>query len=183
MTKSMQQTLSEYLQQEGIATPLDELWIQPQTQRVSALCLVEREHKLLLIQRIKEPFLGLWTAPGGKVQEQEHPEQAVIRELQEETGLRLVRPRLRLIAVETGPTRYYNWLCFMFHCAETQGSLLAGDEGELRWVARADVAKIKRPDIDVLLFDKMLNTNLRWIARVQFAEHGAVDQLQMTVID
>lgn len=179
----MQRILSEYLHREGINIPLAEMWVQQKTQRVSALCLVEREHQFLMLQRIKEPFLGFWTAPGGKVQNGEHPEQAVIRELREETGLQLVRPRLRLIASETGPTRYYNWLCFMFYCANVTGTLHAGDEGTLRWVARADIAAVKRPEIDILLFDKVLNTEQRWLARVKFADKGAVEALSLTVID
>ncbi|HHT28025.1 MAG TPA: NUDIX domain-containing protein [Firmicutes bacterium] len=182
MTNATHQVLTEYLQRESISIPLAEMWPQPHIQRVSALCLLERENRFLLLQRIKAPFKGLWTAPGGKVQAGEHPEQAVIRELREETGLQLLRPRLRLIASETGPQPYYNWLCFMFHCTEVVGNLHAGDEGILRWVAQADIAAMDRPEIDVLLFAKVLNTEQRWLATVRFGEQGAVEALRMTVM-
>ena len=45
------------------------------------------EGKVLLIQRKNPPFQGLWALPGGFVDMDETPEQAVVRELKEETGL------------------------------------------------------------------------------------------------
>ena len=52
----------------------------------SALCL-DDERRLLLARRAHEPFRGLWDTPGGFVEEDEHPLDALRRELLEETGL------------------------------------------------------------------------------------------------
>jgi 8-oxo-dGTP diphosphatase len=49
--------------------------------------LDEEDLKLLLIQRDREPFAGMWALPGGFVDMDETPEQSARRELQEETGL------------------------------------------------------------------------------------------------
>jgi 8-oxo-dGTP diphosphatase len=54
---------------------------------LSAGGLLIREEKVLLIQRGVEPNKGLWTLPGGYVEVDETPDQAVVREVAEETGL------------------------------------------------------------------------------------------------
>ena len=59
---------------------------------VTADCIVitrEAEPKVLLIQRGDEPFKGAWAFPGGFMNMDETTEQCAIRELEEETGLRL----------------------------------------------------------------------------------------------
>jgi len=47
------------------------------------------EIEILLIERGKDPFAGFWAFPGGFVEEGESCEQAALRELQEETGIKL----------------------------------------------------------------------------------------------
>jgi ADP-ribose pyrophosphatase YjhB (NUDIX family) len=49
--------------------------------------VVDREGRLLLTRRAIEPYKGLWDAPGGFIEEGEHPHAALRRELFEETGL------------------------------------------------------------------------------------------------
>ena len=59
---------------------------------VTADCIViakEEEPKVLLIQRANEPFKGCWAFPGGFMEIDETTEECAIRELEEETGLRL----------------------------------------------------------------------------------------------
>ena len=61
---------------------------------VTADCIVitkEAEPKVLLIQRGDDPFKGAWAFPGGFMDMDETTEQCAIRELEEETGLRLAR--------------------------------------------------------------------------------------------
>ena len=61
---------------------------------VTADCVViarEKEPKVLLIQRGNEPFKGCWAFPGGFMNMDESTEQCVIRELEEETGLKVTK--------------------------------------------------------------------------------------------
>ncbi|WP_411842506.1 NUDIX domain-containing protein [Salinicoccus sp. HZC-1] len=55
---------------------------------VSVGALVVKEDKLLLVRRSQNPGKGKWTNPGGFVEQTELIEQAVIREVQEETGIK-----------------------------------------------------------------------------------------------
>ena len=59
---------------------------------VTADCVVitkEKEPKVLLIQRGHEPFKGCWAFPGGFMNMDETTEQCAVRELEEETGLKV----------------------------------------------------------------------------------------------
>ena len=59
---------------------------------VTADCVVitrEKEPKVLLIQRGNEPFKGQWAFPGGFMNMDETTEQCALRELEEETGLKV----------------------------------------------------------------------------------------------
>ena len=57
---------------------------------VAAVALIDRDGRVLIAQRPQgKPMAGLWEFPGGKVEERETPEAALIRELQEELAVAL----------------------------------------------------------------------------------------------
>jgi 8-oxo-dGTP diphosphatase len=97
--------------------------------------------RLLLIKRGHQPGAGLWSVPGGRVEPGETDEQAVIREVREETGLS-VRPG-RLV----GTLRRHGggWVFDIRDYAATVigGTLTAGDDAaDARWVDQAELASL-----------------------------------------
>jgi 8-oxo-dGTP diphosphatase len=87
--------------------------------------------RVLLIRRGKQPLRGRWVVPGGTVELGETLEQAVVRELREETGLE-VRPGELVtvfdrIAREGGVVRYH-YVIADFVCHVIGGTLRAGDD-------------------------------------------------------
>jgi 8-oxo-dGTP diphosphatase len=59
-------------------------------QRIVAAAVIEREGRVLLTQRVKGSHLeGYWEFPGGKVEEGESPETALVRELREECAVEI----------------------------------------------------------------------------------------------
>jgi len=62
-----------------------------------------RRGRVLLVRRGRPPFEGMWALPGGFVELRETVEEAVVRELEEETGL-VGRPT-RIVGVYSGPDR------------------------------------------------------------------------------
>jgi 8-oxo-dGTP diphosphatase len=60
------------------------------TPNAASVALIHKD-KVLLIQRNRKPYFGMWSLPGGRLESDETPEQAAQREVMEETGLRCFR--------------------------------------------------------------------------------------------
>jgi 8-oxo-dGTP diphosphatase len=94
-----------------------------------------RDGKVLLMHRNKEPNLGLWTAPGGKVEFGESPYETAQREMAEETGLEVEDLSLRGICTLVSPFQEWSWFIFVFLTTHFQGTLSPDErEGKLAWV-------------------------------------------------
>src|SRR5258708_28263736 len=82
-------------------------WVDPMTERpkVGSAAMIYRDHGYLVLgKRGKEPNKGKWVIPGGKIEHMESIDQAVIREVQEETGLEVVvDKRLGIFEIITPP--------------------------------------------------------------------------------
>jgi 8-oxo-dGTP diphosphatase len=95
--------------------------------------------RLLLIRRGHEPSAGLWSLPGGRIEPGESDQQAVAREVLEETGLRVECGRLLGRAELPGPDGSVidvgDYLAVV-----TGGDLAAGDDADdARWVTAAEM--------------------------------------------
>lgn len=106
------------------------------------------EGRVLLIRRGKEPLRGRWVVPGGTVELGETLEQALVREVEEETGL-IVRPR-EVVAVFDRIQREservdYHYVIVDYLCDYVAGEVLAGSDAE----AVALVAPADLPDYDL----------------------------------
>jgi 8-oxo-dGTP diphosphatase len=105
-----------------------------------ASALVVDDGRLMLVRRCTEPFHGWWDIPGGFLEAGEHPADAVVRELREESGLD-VRP-IRLFGVypdvygeDEDPT-----LSIYYECEVVGGVEAPGDDaGEVGWFRPDDL--------------------------------------------
>ena len=95
--------------------------------------------RILLIKRGHEPGLGLWSVPGGRIEAGESDQQAVVREVLEETGLHVVCGRL-LGAVERPGLAGAVVAIRDYAVTVTGGDLAAGDDAaDARWVTPAEL--------------------------------------------
>jgi 8-oxo-dGTP diphosphatase len=108
--------------------------------------ILDEAGRMLLILRGHDPGKGLWSIPGGRIEPGESDEQAVVREVREETGLDVTcgpllgtveRPGLAGATIEI---RDYS-------AVVVGGELAAGDDAaDARWVAPGDVAALDSSD-------------------------------------
>ncbi len=109
--------------------------------RSTTLCYLERDEKYLMLHRIKrENDLNhdKWIGIGGKFEEGESPEECVLREVAEETGLTLeswsYRGIVTFVSNEWG-TEYMQ----LFHADRFYGSIKECDEGVLEWIDKQEL--------------------------------------------
>lgn len=105
---------------------------------------------ILLVRRGKEPLRGRWTIPGGTVELGETLEEALVREIREETGL-TVRPRELLVVfdrvVREGGVVRYHYVIIDYLCDFVAGALRAGsDATDVALVRAADLAAYELPE-------------------------------------
>lgn len=109
---------------------------------------------ILMQRRRRPPNEGLYNVPGGKVEPDEDPYEACLREVREETGLVLPHARLRAVLTVIARDTGTQWLLFTFVAERPAGEAapVVEDEGELRWVPLRDIASLPVvSDIPVIL--------------------------------
>lgn len=107
--------------------------------RVAAdICALRRsdgELKILLIRRAKDPFKGSWALPGGRLESDENLDQCAVRELEEETGLKV--ESIRQFATFSEPLRDPRErtvsACYLAWIADDADAQAASDATEVRW--------------------------------------------------
>jgi mutator protein MutT len=111
--------------------------------------VVVRDARALLVRRGKEPLYGRWTVPGGTVELGETLEEAVVREMEEETGLR-VDP-VELLAVferihrERGRV-VHHYVIVDYLCRWRSGEARAGSDAlEVAWASAAELPRYDLP--------------------------------------
>jgi 8-oxo-dGTP diphosphatase len=89
--------------------------------------------KVLLIKRGREPFLGQWAIPGGRIEDNESAEQCAIREMKEETGLTVKIEKL--VGIYSEPNRDPRGIVAAAYLVKKVGGILkSGDDAaQAKW--------------------------------------------------
>ena len=121
---------------------------------LTVLCLIEDGDKILLQNRVKKDWRG-YTLPGSHVEPGESFVDAVIREMREETGLKVIEPRL--VGVKQFPIENGRYVVLLFKATQWSGDLISSDEGHMEWIEYDRLPVINTvDDFDELL--RVMNT-------------------------
>ncbi len=111
--------------------------------------VIVRDGKLLLIKRGAEPFKGFWALPGGYVDWDETVEDAVKREVAEETGLVVIS--LELIGVFSKPERHPKQCVSIAYVAQANGEVKIGDDAtEFQWASLNELPELAFDHVEII---------------------------------
>ena len=121
----------------------------------STLCYILRGDEVLMLHRVKKKNdinKDKWIGIGGKFEFEESPDECLLREAKEETGLTLTSWRCRGIVTflnEGGEGEYM----YLFTADGFQGELIECDEGNLEWVSREFLGTLPMWEGDKIFLD------------------------------
>ena len=124
---------------------------------LTVLCLLHQNGKYLLQDRIKKDWKG-FTLPGGHVEPGESIVDAVVREMKEETGLRIMDPKL--CGVKQFPIEKGRYIVFLFEATQYEGELCSSKEGKMHWIRTEELDKVNLVNDFKDLLEVMLDENL-----------------------
>lgn len=109
---------------------------------VSAAILINSNNKILLSERPPQKSLsGFWEFPGGKIEIEETPEEAVIRELKEELNIVVEERHLSPFSFASCTSKDFHLLMPVFYCYKWQGQIKSNENQKLAWVHLCDFDK------------------------------------------
>jgi len=123
----------------------------------TTLCYIEKDDCYLLLHRIKKENdlnKDKWIGIGGKFEEDESPEECLLREAKEETGLTLKSFRYCGIVTFVSDLWEGEYM-HLFHSTDFEGELIECDEGRLEWVSEEFFATLPQWEGDKIFLRLM----------------------------
>ena len=119
---------------------------------VVAVALIDADGRVLIAQRPEgKQLAGLWEFPGGKVDPGERPEQALIRELNEELGINVSEACLAPFVFASHAYDSFHLLMPLYLCRRWQGVVVNREHAALAWVKPNRLSDYPMPPADAPL--------------------------------
>ena len=132
---------------------------------LTTLCYIEKDNSYLMLHRIKKEKdinKDKWIGVGGHFEPDETPEECLLREVKEETGLTLNAWRLRGIITFISDECRTEYM-FLFTSDDYSGEIKECDEGILEWVDKSDIYNLSIWEGDKI-FLKLLDTSTEFFS-------------------
>lgn len=121
---------------------------------MTTLCYIEREGQYLMMHRVKKEKdinRDKWVGVGGHFEDNESPEECLLREVSEETGFKLLNYRLRGVITFISD-RWQTEYMFLYTADSFEGQIGKCDEGNLEWVDKDTVYELPIWEGDKIFF-------------------------------
>jgi 8-oxo-dGTP diphosphatase len=131
--------------------------------KLATLCYIRSSGKTLMIHRVKKEndyHKGKWNGLGGKFDQGETPEECVIREVKEETGLLIKSPHLHGLLTFPLFDGKDDWYVFVYTAENFEGELIDSNEGNLAWIPDDKLVELNLWDGDQIF--------LPWLSQDKF---------------
>ena len=124
------------------------------------LALVNEKNEVLIsLRKNKKEYDGYWEYPGGKVEEDETLEQAIIREIKEEINLEISKNCVAPLTFAVDQHGGSETILFLYICRKWEGSITSLLDQKIKWVKPIDLAQYEMPAPN-----RFLNSILRdWV--------------------
>ncbi len=130
---------------------------------LTTLCYIERDDRYLMMHRVskkQDPSAGKWIGVGGHFQEAESPDECLLREVREETGLTLTSYSLRgiitFISDEWGYEYMFLYTADGFEGPADEEALSSCTEGILKWIPKEEVLDLNLWEGDKIFLKLLL---------------------------
>ena len=121
----------------------------------TTLCYITRGDEVLMLHRTKKEGdmnRDKWLGIGGKLEENESPDDCLLREAMEETGMKLTAWKCRGVVTFLSD-RYEGEYMYLFTADGFEGSLKVCDEGDLQWITREKLSSLPKWEGDQIFLD------------------------------
>ena len=137
--------------------------------KLATLCyIIDRKNsKTLMIHRVKKKddyHEGKWNGLGGKFNKGETPEECAVREVFEESGLKIKNPSMRGFITFPLFDGTDDWYVFLFTADNYEGEIINSSEGNLEWIPNDKLTSLNLWDGDKIF--------LEWLSRDNTAQHN-----------
>lgn len=148
---------------------------------MTTLCYIEAEDSYLMLHRVSKKNdvnKDKWIGVGGHFEEGESPEECLLREVREETGLTLTSWRFRGIVTFTQEDYGTEYMC-LYTADGFEGEIRECEEGVLEWIKKDELLKLNLWKGD-LIFLKLLKDDMPFFS-LKLSYRG--DELTDAVLD
>ncbi|MCL2416151.1 MAG: 8-oxo-dGTP diphosphatase [Defluviitaleaceae bacterium] len=155
--------------------------------KLAALCYVEKDNQYLMIHRTKKEndmHKGLWKGLGGKFEPGESPEECVIREVYEESGLKIRNPQLKGILTFPNNPKFEEFCIFLFIAKDFFGDIISNEdckEGDLAWLDKDKLDNFPANQADKYFLKWMQETEGIFSAKFIYDDNGILKDYQISI--
>ena len=128
-----------------------------------AVASIIQDNKILLINRVSGSYTGKWALPGGKIEQQEHLSQAIIREIKEEAGIKSTFKNFLGVVSEHLVENNQIIQHFLLNVCSLEAqdmNIVEGNEGKLNWFDLDSIDELREKIIpsDYLIIQKIIKS-------------------------